>query len=254
MNLQGVLGKLGRGTGGRLLILNYDRLGASPTPPGAEPDQGFDADEFSWQMEQVAARFEPILLSRLLGHLGGKRPLAGPQVCISWHATSRSDYRFALGAMRRLNLPATCYLALEGLHGDASHDPADPAASLGWNDLREIAASGGDIALHLRSGSDLVGLNSAQRRQELARLRGRAEQESGIRVRAFVYSGGAGEEPDKSLIYDAALAGYSLGANGHSGINSLRPFAPMLLKRQAVTPNMTRDRFLSLLDSLARGK
>jgi hypothetical protein len=230
------LRKIG-GSSGRLLILAYDSVVGS--------------GDFAWQMEQLAARFKPIPMSRLLGHVGSKKPLAGSQVCVVWCAASRSERLDALAVLRRLQLAATYGPQVDSLQALARSGSAD--ALLDWDDLRDIAGAGGDIAPHLHSASRLVALPCEQRRSELAWLRQATQREVGIKVAAFVYSGNAGQAPAPSLLHDAALAGFSLGVSAAGGVNSLRPFAPLMLSRQCVAVDMARPRYLAIIDEFARG-
>jgi hypothetical protein len=237
LNWRGALHKIaGRAAGGRLLILACDDAGGS--------------GEFVWQMEQLAERFKPIRLSRLLWHVGGKKPLAGQQVCVTWRAASRDDGQAALAALRRLQLTATYCPDFESLHAIGNESPIDPTSN--WNDLRDIASAGGDIALRLHSRAQVVALPAAQRRAKLALLRQEIEREVGIRVAAFVYASETGDAPAANLIHDAALAGYSLGVTVSGGVNALRPFAPLMLTRETIAADTPRHRYLRLLDSFAQ--
>jgi peptidoglycan/xylan/chitin deacetylase (PgdA/CDA1 family) len=254
MSLQSVFKRARWRRGGRLLILSYERVEADPVSPTASQRSGtcIDLGEFRWQMEQIAARFKPVGLSRLRSHLGGKSPLVGPQICVSFQSESQVNLHTAFPVLRQLNLPATLFAAFEWVRDKGGADTAGARQCLDWSAMRELAAEGLDIAYRVDTGSDLLALSPAQRRQQLSALRCRAEQETGVRVQAYAYPGDGRSDADKSLIYDAAIAGFNLGLGGGTGINSLLPIAPMTLKRTPVTRDLSRAHFQSLLEGLRR--
>ena len=245
-----------KGGFGRLLILAYSRAGSAQAPASqAGPEPGRDAvdvDEFTWQMEQIAARYQPIVLSRLMGHLGGKKPLTGPQICVCLQPDSRDSFRATSAVLRRVKLPATCFVAFDAFGAAGQDVAAQSWSDLNWDDVRELADAGADIGHLMHAGPKLAVMSSSQRRSQLSALRSRVSLESGNEVHAFAYSGD-GTGADKSLLYDAAIAGFSLGVSDAVGINALRPISPLTLRRTSVAPDLTRAGFASLLDALERG-
>lgn len=252
MSIQGILQMARRSGVGRLLILAYENVGAESGPTPAAPDvpgSGIDLGEFSWQMEQLSANFEPIPLSRLMGHLGGKRPLAGPQISICLRTDALKDPLAVIAVMRRLKISPTLLFAFDSIREPSSSSTND--AELDWAAIRELTSVGADIAHQVRSGDGLAQLDAAQRRLHFGRLRSLAEQQTGVPVNALAYAMNDAGEADLSLIYDAAIAGFNLGVANVEGINRLRSISPMLLKRRTVTAHMTRADFASLLDEVA---
>jgi hypothetical protein len=255
MKFQGIFKSTKQSGFGRLVILAYERIGAGPpsvSEKSGPPVDCIDHGEFCWQMEQVARRFKAIPLSHVMWNLGGKRPLMGPQICVSFHTDARDDIRSALPIMQRMNIPATLFVAFERILEVDPIDVPNAAPGLDWAAVRAIAAGGMEIAHRFRADSAWPALHTTQRRSRLTELRGRAERETGVRVHSFAIEGEMRGEPDKALIYDAAIAGFSLCVVGRRGTNTLRPISPMMLERQAITHEVTRAQFQSLLDDLER--
>ena len=256
MSLQSIFRRVRSRRGGRLLVLNYESVAVDKAyrPAATSPrSAGIALAEFRWQMGQIAARFEPTTLARLRGHIGGKNPLSGPQICVSFHSESVVELDAAFLVLRELNVPATLFTALERVRDTGSTGTEDGVRHLEWAAMREFAVAGLDIACRVCADSELAGLSPGPRRQQLSSLRLRAEQETGVRVQSCAYPGDGRSQSDKLLIYDAALAGYSLGVSGERGINSLMPIGPMTLRSFPVTSDLSRANFQSLLEQL-RGR
>jgi hypothetical protein len=224
-----------RPRGGRLLILAYGRI-------GGEDSTSARRSEFTWQMEQIVARVKPIVLSRLMGHLGGKKPLTGPQVCVCFCADH--DAQFVQAVTRELGIGATWFIPFDRI-SDGEHPDANPPV-WDWASVGELVASGSEIG-HRVVGDAVT--DSTHRRTSLSTLRCRVEQSTGMRVHsiAFPAPSSRGQE---ALIYDAAIAGFNLGVEPAPGVNSLGALSPMMLRSETIAPNLDRDRFRALLDSL----
>jgi peptidoglycan/xylan/chitin deacetylase (PgdA/CDA1 family) len=251
MNLSSVLNGALWQKQGQVMILAYSRIDAGDGSIGDAAKGSLDAidhAEFEWQMEQVVRRFAPLPLSRLMGHLGGKRALSGPQVCVSFHSDERSSCLAATPILRRLKIPATWFLAFDKVLGNSA---GGSVGDLDWAAISELCASGDDLA-H-RIDDSMASVESAKRRSHLRALRSRVENEARVRVHSFAYAGNGFGESLRPLIYDAALAGFNLGVSGGVGVNPLRPISPMMLNRTAVARDMTRTRFEALLDALGPG-
>ena len=235
----------------RLLILGYENIAAGPRPGSTRSDaQSIDRSEFDWQMKQLLARVQPISVGQLAAHVRRKRELFGPQACVTIDCDSRAVNDSVLPILRQLELVATFGVEFDRVDDRTANDPrADPLA-LDWDAIRSLVDSGMDLAHHVRSGSAVMTLEPAQRRANLAAVRQRAKNETGMTINAWVYPGNAGATSNLSLLRDAALAGFSLGVNGSVGSNPLRPFEPMSLRRVPVTSDMTRTQFQKLLDGL----
>jgi len=238
---------------GRLLLLAYEpagRASSSALGHSGSPQAFVDLDELSWQLQQIAARFEPITLSRVARHVGGKCPLTGPQICVSLHTDDADRVRGAVSVMQRLRMNGTLFVAFERILDSAASGPSDAESRLSWADLRAFAAAGMEIAHRLRADFGWSRLPVNERRQRLTELYRRAGQETGTRIESFAIDAGQEEEPDTSIIWDAAFAGFNLGVVGHSRLDRLYPIDPLMLGRHSITPDVPRATFLSLLDNL----
>ena len=254
MRLGTALNGLLRPKGGQVMILAYDRIASSEGPIGiAMKDSGdaIDHAEFKWQMEQVDRRFAPIALSRLMGHLAGKRPLSGPQVCVSFHSDSRSSCLAVKPVLQGLKIPATWFFAFENIASSALGS-SEFLEALDWKLVSELCASGDDLAHRIDDA--MATFDSAKRRAHLVHLRGRGELEANVRVHSCAYAGNGSGVSHRPLLYDAALAGFNLGVSEEAGVSALRPICPMMLRRSAVSRDTTRSQFEALLNDLGPGQ
>ena len=253
MKLQFRLGGMLRSRKGRLLILGYGRVGADQMANGSA--ESGDADiiavaEFEWQMERIAERFSPVPLLRLIGHLGGKKPLVGAQVCVSLELDAGSKPSAAVAVLRRLNIPATWFVEFERIGAAVCVEDQSKAPGPDWDRIRALSAAGDEIAHIVRPSNAPPQQSSAQRRAHLSALRNRVEAHTGMPIFSLAVQGDGRSASDVSLIHDAAIAGFSLCVNASAGFNELRPISPMMLKRTAVTRKTTRTQFESLLRDL----
>jgi hypothetical protein len=256
MKLQALLSGMLRSRRGRLLILSYGRVGADQRSKGSAESHeagSIDVAEFEWQMERIAERFSPVPLVRLMGHLGGKKPLAGAQVCVSLELGADQKPAAAEAALRRLSIPATWFVEFEHIGDGVRVEDQSNAQGPDWDLIRTLSAAGDEIGHSVRLSKAPPQQDSAQRRAHLSALRNRVEAHTGKRVFSLAVQGDGYSTTDVSLIHDAAIAGFSLGVNASAGINELRPISPMMLKRTAVTRNTTRAQFQSLLRELETG-
>lgn len=253
MKLQSLLSGMVRSQKGRLLILGYGRVGVdqrSKDSPESGDAGSIYVAEFEWQMERIAERFSPVPLVRLIGHLGGKMPLVGAQVCVSLELDSGQEPSAAVAVLRRLHIPATWFVEFEQITGAVCVEDQSSAPGQDWDWIRELSTAGDEIAHIVRPSMAPPHQGSAQRRAHLSSLRSRVEARTGMRIFSLSVQGDGCSTTDVSLIHDAAIAGFSLGVTASAGINELRPISPMMLKRTAVTRNTTRAQFQSLLRAL----
>jgi len=98
---------------GRIIIINYHRVLAEPSPLlASEPDLKI----FTWQMELLARCFNVLSLSEALRAIdSGKVPPRA--VCITFDDGYRSVHDLALPVLRRLGLSATVFVS-SGFVGD----------------------------------------------------------------------------------------------------------------------------------------
>jgi hypothetical protein len=243
MSLARRLSRLAGRSPPRLLILSYADGTDDPAP------RGLDQDQFTRQMQLVAQRFAPIALSSLMSYASGKKRLAGPQVCVLLRSESVDHYLAADSILRSLGSRCTYVVGFE--HG-VGGDDLDPAPAVDAAVLRELAAGGADFATQLHSRSPVATLATSTRRRILAAMRRRIERETGTEVHALVHAGWPDGAPERTLIYDAAIAGFSLGVCGSGPANTLRPLDPMRLRCSNICRTTPPERVESLLNALVR--
>lgn len=232
MNLGSMLNLARRRGVGRLLILDYAQ------------EAHIDPGELAWQLQFIARQLRPIAISRLMGHLGGKRLLEGTQVSVVFSGEE------CLGAdaaelLRQLAFPATLFVPLGEVQEQESGARPRPA----WQArLHALVAAGLEVG-HLHCDPPRPLDEGPARRSRLAAWRRNAELRLGTQVQAFAYAAPVAADP--ALLRDAAIAGFNLGLAPTAGTNALRPIDPMRLHRHAVTRETTRAQFESLLANLA---
>ena len=167
MRPQSLLSGVLRSRRGQLLILGYDRVGSDPRAIGsAESDDAgsIDAAEFEWQMKRITERFSPVPLVRLIGHLGGKRPLVGAQVCVSLELEAGQKPSAAVAVLRRLNIPATWFVEFERIGDSVCVVDQSNAPGPGWDLICALSAAGDEIAHKVSQSEVPLQQDSAQRR------------------------------------------------------------------------------------------
>ncbi len=98
---------------GRVVIVNYHRVLAAPSPfLASEPD----IDTFTWQMELLARCFNVLSLRDALAAIESGR-VPPRAVCITFDDGYRSVHELALPVLRRLKLPATVFVSSGFVNG-----------------------------------------------------------------------------------------------------------------------------------------
>lgn len=151
------------------------------------------------------------------------------------HVTFDDAFRSIAAAfptLQRLGVPATVFvctdLATDGrpfappeLAGEARARP-DELATLTWDDLRELAASGVEIGSHTQSHPRLPNLGDAELDRELRESRLRVEDELRAPCRFVAYPYGAHDARVRSA---ARRAGYQAGFALPGDVRRRDPFA-----------------------------
>jgi hypothetical protein len=231
MSLGGMLQLVRRRGFGRLLILDYAQ------------EARISSAELDWQLRRITNQFAPITISRLMGHLGGKKPLSGAQVCVVFTCEQGLDADTA-ELLSRLTFAATLFVPLDGLRAHASDVNLQPSQ---LDRLRPLVAAGFEVG-HLHCGPLGAHGVGPTRRSHLAACRRNVELQLATKVQSFAYA--ASPVADTALLRDAAIAGFNLGLTSTAGMNALRPIDPMQLHRHVMTRDTGRDRLEALLTEL----
>jgi peptidoglycan/xylan/chitin deacetylase (PgdA/CDA1 family) len=163
---------------------------------------------FERQVTGVAKRFEPLTADQLLD--GVRR---------GFHVTFDDAYRDILEVvpfLERLGVRATIFVATGFADGGRPLDIVELAdevaaypqrlATMGWDELRELAERGCEIGSHTVSHPHLTQLTSREIEAELADSRGRLEAELNRPCRLLAYPFGEHEPRVHAL---AAQSGYA---------------------------------------------
>jgi peptidoglycan/xylan/chitin deacetylase (PgdA/CDA1 family) len=160
----------------------------------------------------LSRRFRPATAAEVVA--GARRSL---------HVTFDDAFRSIRGvlpALERLGLPATVFacssyadrprpLGVSELAAAVERNPAE-LETMGWDELRELAAAGVEIGAHTRTHAHLTTLGDGELRDELVASREQIEAELGRPCRYFAYPYGEHDSRVSAAVraagYDAAFA------------------------------------------------
>jgi len=97
-----------------VVILAYHRVMPLPDPERYPFDLGLisaQPDEFSWQMELLRAKFNPIPLAQVVDYLRGRADIPPRAVVVTFDDGFVDNYEYAFPILRRLGVPATIFLS-----------------------------------------------------------------------------------------------------------------------------------------------
>lgn len=199
--------------------------------------------------------FNPWPLSRILDAVAARAPLPRNTVAITFDDAYRSVLEEALPRLQRRGWPFTLFVNTEAV--DRGY-----ATSLNWEQIRELARAGVEIANHSHSHDHLVrrrdGESEAQWRQRVVRdietAAERIEAETGSRSRLFAYPFGEYSDALKAVVRDLGYRGIAQqsGAVGYltdmlavprfplaQGYDDLQRFATSVNSRPLPVSNVT---------------
>lgn len=183
------------------------------------------------------------------------RPTAERLFAITFDDAYRSVLTLGLPILQRLAIPATLAVPT-GWVGDVRgraawpglEEVADPDETelLTWDEVRQIAGEGWEIAGHTISHPRLTTLDDAELHRELRESRDVLEAQVGVRCETIAYPFG---DVDDRVAHAAAAAGYRAG----SGLPTMGMIArsdvhtPMRFNRIGIYPVDDRARFAAKL-------
>jgi peptidoglycan/xylan/chitin deacetylase (PgdA/CDA1 family) len=193
-------------------ILGYHRISAERDVLAVSPSL------FRAQLEAALAEgLEPVGLARSLDVIA-----AGPDrryVVVTFDDGYRDNLEHAFPILQDLGVPATIFVPTAIISGEATyHWYRRPPAALGWDDVRDLVATGlVDVQVHGRRHYRLPALPAAEARSEIAGARSDYEAELHRPPFAFCYAAGLFGPREAELVreagYRAALT-TNPGANG----------------------------------------
>lgn len=169
-----------------LLILTYHTIDDSSAVISVSPGQ------FSWQMEQLAARgMSGISLAQAFEHLEQTGEYPRDAVVLTFDDGYLSVFEHALPVMAELGFSATVFLVTGMMGMNASQARAAHADFSGdllsWDQAESLVSAGFEIGSHTVSHPDLRRLSPAEQEQELVESKTLLEQRLQPRVDALAY-------------------------------------------------------------------
>lgn len=196
-----------------VVILGYHRIGG-----GTTSDIDLSTDAFARQMAYLRGHYDVIGMDALAEGSFLYDPLAPKDlVAVTFDDGYQETYDHAFPVLRRLQIPATVYVATDYVDRHREFDFGEAARHrwkarpLHWGLLREMADSGLiTIGAHTHHHLDLTRLAPDDAREEVARSKRVIEDRLGIRPRHFAYPWGAFTPVVRQLVgeyFDTAVRG-----------------------------------------------
>lgn len=195
-----------RGDGVR--VLTYHGFGDRPRDPFCVDPRVFEA-QMSWLAESGGA----VSLADLEAHLAGTVILPRGAVLVTVDDGLRSLHSRALPILLRHRIPAVAFVTA----GDIASAWPGAEPTLGWAELRELAAAGIAIGSHSWTHRSLGRLGAEEIRVEAERSRDRLERELGRPVRHFAYPYGTRADYGPTAARVLRDAGYTCAFTSQHG-------------------------------------
>jgi peptidoglycan/xylan/chitin deacetylase (PgdA/CDA1 family) len=188
-------------------ILMYHHLAdASPSLDAAMRAWSVAPRDFDAQIAWLADhRYHCVTPAQLADALEGRRSLPSNPVCITFDDGWAEQYSLAWPILRRHGLAATFFVYTAGIGA---------GGWMTWDQLREMASSGGDIACHTIDHPRLTGMPAALLRRELTESKATIESRLGRPVASIAYPYG---NYDDAVLAAARAAGYRCGFSIDTG-------------------------------------
>jgi peptidoglycan/xylan/chitin deacetylase (PgdA/CDA1 family)/2-polyprenyl-3-methyl-5-hydroxy-6-metoxy-1,4-benzoquinol methylase len=195
--------------------------------------------------------YTTITLDRWIAALrSGEGRVPGRAVVLTFDDAYRDFLTAAWPLLRRYGFTATVFVVSDHVGGRAEWDQAfgEPAELASWDELRELASEGVELASHSGSHPFLTRLDLSVAMAEGLRSRERMEQELGRPIVTMSYPFG-----DQNLLVRRAMAacGYAGAVTAAPGLSRLGD-NPMALPRQIVLRDDDLDSFVAKLGAPER--
>ncbi|HEV8631934.1 MAG TPA: polysaccharide deacetylase family protein [Thermoanaerobaculia bacterium] len=213
-------------------ILTYHLVGAGTRSPVDLP-----ADRFAAQMEELHRIAAVVPLAEAVRRLREGGDDEGPLVVLTFDDAYENFYRAAWPVLAELGLPATLFVPVGFVEGEAVA-PMPLAAGLApltWPQLAEMTA-GGHLAVgsHGWSHADLRTLDALALERELGASRRRLEDRLGAGVEAFCYPRGLWDRRLERHVGER----YSFATVGGGQRTTTRTLRPLRLPRTPLRRDM----------------
>ncbi len=189
-----------------------------------EDDMTHSSSMFEEYCKFFRDHFKVIPLSEQVETRNARRELGG-SLSITFDDGYRDNFAVAAPILRRLNLPATFFVAT-GFIGSQKVAPWDrhlvrQPGWMDWDQLRSLASQGFEIGCHTDSHIDLGTANAETARAELEISKRKLEDQLGRPARLFAYPFGGRENISARALDLVRETGFSCCLSCHGGINAL---------------------------------
>jgi peptidoglycan/xylan/chitin deacetylase (PgdA/CDA1 family) len=221
-------------------ILMYHVI--NPPPAGAPfPGLYVPATEFAEQMQALArAGFHAVTLEQLNSHWRAGSPLPVKPVVITFDNGYQSQYTNALPVLHQLGWRAVENIQLTGL------PPAQ--GGLSQAQVQGLVADGWELNTQGISHADLITLDAAQLREQIASSRQTLQRRYHVPVRWFCYPSGHYDATVIAAVKEAGYLGSTTVVPGWAGPNG----DPYRLPRLRVLGGMSGAQLLELISATAQ--
>jgi peptidoglycan/xylan/chitin deacetylase (PgdA/CDA1 family) len=216
-------------------------LGLSVTP-----------EAFAEQMEVLGERgFTPVTTAELgeSWRSGGRRPLPGRPVLITFDDGYEGVHRHALPVMAKHGFASTLFVSTGWLRG-AYDEGGAIDAMLDWDQVRELAAEGCEIGGHTHSHPQMDQLGDERLRYETVRCRDIVADELGRVPLSFAYPFGYSSRRVRETVRAAGFAQAFAVGNGLARAVQ----GPYAIERVTVRRSTTAEEFERLIEGRAIGR
>ncbi len=196
--------------GPRVRVVTYHRIGHEPQEPFCVTPDAFDG-----HVRYLAERELAVSLDDVIAFVAGRAELPDGACLVTIDDGCVSTLTEALPILARHRVPAVAFVtaSLVGLKVDALPEPY-----LGWDELRELAASElVEIGSHAYTHRSLGLMGAEDARHEAFESKAVLERELGREVRSFAYPFGTRSDFDARTERALADAGYTVAFNSMHG-------------------------------------
>lgn len=217
------------------VILMYHRFGEDDYP-----STSIRIPQFEQHIATLTSGpYHVLPLGEVVAALAAGTPLPDRTVAITIDDAYRSALTEAFPRFQAAGLPFTIFVATDSV--------GRTAGSLGWDDLRAMAAAGVEIGAHSAAHLHMAGLDRGAMQADLARMTAAFLAELGHVPRHFAYPYGEYSEDLVAMIVDS---GYAAAFGQHSGVAAAGA-GMFTLPRFALNERYGEpDRFQTIIDAL----
>jgi len=166
----------------RVRVLTYHRFGNAEHDPFCVSPFSFEA-----QMAFLSRHRLALSLSDLEQFLAGAPGIRHNSVLVTIDDGHLSTWSIARPILKRHHIPAVAFVTPSMIGRKRGFDERISESYAGWSELRELTASGVQVASHSMSHRSLGAMSSSQVREEAAMSKTMLEDRLGVEVGAFAY-------------------------------------------------------------------